>query len=138
MRRPIALGAAALLTLVVSAGAAAKVHHVEGQVPKLVVLEPDSGDTVRAPFPLRYSVTGFRLGGAPYGHIQVYVGSLRGLRLDVTPTKQAGEVIVPSHPLLSGKRTLIFALARPNHTLLVNRESRVTVRDVVITGRRGA
>ena len=132
------LVAVALATLTAAGAATASQHCVASQLPRLTILSPRSGETVRAPFKVRYSVAGFRIGAAPYGHIRVYVDRVGGLRFDLAARGQSGETAVPDHPLLSGRRDLVFVLVRANGTRVPGAKATFTLRDVVIEGRRGA
>jgi hypothetical protein len=103
-------------------------------VPRLTILSPSAGETVRAPLRVEYRVRCFRLGPAPYGHIHAWAGTPgASRRYELRPRRQAG-VVELRDPLLSGERTLTFQLARANHKLVPNRAARVVVRDVVFEG----
>lgn len=105
--------------------------------PTLTILSPTSGETVRAPFPVRYRVTGFRVGPPPYGHMHAFVGDPnRSVLIELPLTRQAGVVLFPDNKRLSGRRNLTFQLATANHKLLRNPEARFTVFNLVIEGRR--
>jgi hypothetical protein len=102
--------------------------------PRLTILEPVAGATVRAPLQVRFRVACFRVGPAPGGHLHAWVGPpASSRRFELTPTGQAGVVEVPD-PLLSGRQTLTFQLAHADHTAVANPEARVVVREVVFEG----
>jgi hypothetical protein len=102
--------------------------------PRLTILEPVAGATVRAPLQVRFRVACFWVGPAPGGHLHAWVGPpASSRRFELTPTGQAGVVEVPD-PLLSGRQTLTFQLAHADHTAVANPEARVVVREVVFEG----
>jgi hypothetical protein len=102
--------------------------------PRLTILEPVPGETVRAPLQVRFRVACFRVGPASGGHLHAWAGPPgAGRRFELTPTEQVGVVEVPD-PLLSGRQTLTFQLAHADHTAVANPEARVVVRDVVFEG----
>src|SRR5262245_25156388 len=99
--------------------------------PRLTILSPATGETVRAPPEIRFRIRCFRVGPAPYGHLHAWTGPPGASpRFELRPRRQAGTVVLPD-PLLSGRQTLTFQLARANHTPVRNRAARVVVRDVV-------
>jgi hypothetical protein len=99
--------------------------------PRLTILSPAPGETVRPPPEIRFRIRCFRVGPAPYGHLHAWTGPPGASpRLELRPHRQSGMVVLPD-PLLSGRRTLTFQLARANHSTVRNREARVVVRGVV-------
>jgi hypothetical protein len=102
--------------------------------PKLTILEPVPGQTVRAPAQVQFRVDCFRLGPSPAGHIHAWAGPPgSSQRFELRPSQRAGVVEI-SDPLLSGERTLTFQLANADHTPVPNPEARVVVPDVVFEG----
>ena len=98
--------------------------------PRLTILSPATGETVRAPPEIRFRIRCFRVGPAPYGHLHALTGPPGASpRFELRPRRQAGTVVLPD-PLLSGRLTLTFRLARANHAPVRNRAARVVVRDV--------
>jgi hypothetical protein len=99
--------------------------------PRLTILSPQPGETVRAPVDVRYRVRCFKLGATPYGHIHAWAGKPgESRRYELRPMRQAGVVQIPD-ATLSGEHTLTFRLARANHSPLRNPEARVVVRAVL-------
>ena len=131
------LAVATILLLGGSTAVAAPWDRGATTPPKLTISAPETGETVRTPFAVHYAVTGFRVGRAPLGHVRLYVDRIGGFRIDLTTLRQTGQAVVSAHPLLSGKRTLIFVLTRADGTLVLNAKARVVVPDVVIVGGKG-
>jgi hypothetical protein len=132
----LALGAVSvvLCTACAPTGAGPSASSAPCGPPKLTILSPVAGATVRAPLPVRFRIDCFRVGAAPYGHLHAWVGPPQSSpRLELRPTEQAGVVEIPD-PLLSGERTLTFQLARADHTAVRNAEARVVVSDVTFEG----
>jgi hypothetical protein len=130
MKTLIAPGIMALFLLGTDA-AAVPMRSTPCGPPRLTILSPRPGDTVRAPVEVRFRVRCFRLGAAPHGHIHAWArrpGESR--RYELRPKRQAGVVQIPD-ATLSGEHTLTFQLARANHRPLRNTEARVVVRGVV-------
>jgi hypothetical protein len=90
--------------------------------PSLRIAAPLDGSSVRAPFQVTYHVRCFPIG--QHGTIQV---SVDGIRLDLHPQTSTDTITVPDHPLLSGRRTLIFQLARPDNGPLTNPDAQVII-----------
>jgi hypothetical protein len=136
----IALVTFALVTLIAVGPASGRPEPDAGaQTPTLQILSPQPGDTLAAPFKVRYRVVGFAVGNPPLGHMNLYLGRVGASFKMVLPlTRQSGEVLVRDHPMLSGKRNLTFVLARADQTLLKAPTARVTVPGVVIEGSRRA
>jgi hypothetical protein len=99
--------------------------------PRLTILSPAPGETVRPPPEIRFRIRCFRVGPAPYGHLHAWTGPPgASSRFELRPHRQAGTIVLPD-PLLSGRQTLTFQLARANHAAVRNRAARVVVRDVI-------
>lgn len=102
--------------------------------PRLTILSPVSGETVRAPLPVQFRVDCFRVGAAPYGHLHAWAGPPQtSPRFELRVGEQAGVVEIPN-PQLSGERTLTFQLARADHTPVRNPEARVVIGGVIFEG----
>jgi hypothetical protein len=101
----------------------------------LTILSPVAGDTVRTPFPVRFRVTCVRVGRTG-AHIEIVFGSPRSMRIRLQPGAEPNLAIVPRHPLLSGRRTLLFQLARADRTLLPGVRARFRVGPLTIAGPR--
>jgi hypothetical protein len=69
-------------------------------------------------------------------HIEIVFGHPRSLRIRLQPGTQRDLTIVPRNPLLSGRRTLVFQLARADRTLLPDARARFTVGPLTIAGPR--
>ena len=102
----------------------------------LRILSPVAGDTVRTPFPVRYRVTCVRIGRTGSAHIEIVFGHPRSMRIRLQPGAEPNLAIVPRNPLLSGRRTLVFQLARADRTLLPGARARFTVGPLTIAGPR--
>jgi hypothetical protein len=126
------------LTLVLSAAAIAGAEPSASPAacgpPRLTIVSPVHGETVRPPLEVRFRIRCFRVGPAPYGHLHAWTGPLGASpRIELRPHRQIGIVVLPD-PVLSGRRTLTFQLARANHASVGNREARVVVRGVLFEG----
>jgi hypothetical protein len=128
---PASVRAAAVVAAAAVAGAPAPPARAACGPPTLTILSPHDGETVQAPLEVRYRIRCFRVGSPPSGHLHVWVGARR--RLELYPRRQAGSVGLSS-PLLSGRLTLTFQLARASHAPVRNREARVVVSDLVFEG----
>lgn len=107
-----------------------------GTAPTLTIQSPRTGETVTAPFDVAYEVTGFEV-GAGNGFLQMIVAGAENAKpIEIPLTEAKGVVKVGDDKMLTGKRDLTFALAGADHKLLANPEAQVTVRDVIIEGRR--
>lgn len=108
-----------------------------GVVPVLQILAPKDGETITPPTEVRYAVAGFGLGGDE-GRIVAFVrGVADPIHVKLELTSQSGVANLPANKLLTGKRDLVFALARADGTLLQNPEARQTVYGLTIFGGRG-
>jgi hypothetical protein len=95
--------------------------------PTLAILSPRSGETVKAPFPVRYRVRCFRVGPGS-GHLHAWLNPERnGMRVELPLRRTYGTVTFPDHPLFSGRRTVLFELARADHPRVRARMARVVV-----------
>lgn len=101
----------------------------------LRILSPVAGDTVRTPFPVHYRVGCVRVGRTG-AHIEIVFGRPRSLRILLQPGGEPNVAIVPRHPLLSGRRTLVFQLASADRKLLPGARARFTVGPLTIAGPR--
>lgn len=110
---------------------------VESQtVPTLRILYPRDGDSMALPAEIEYEVVGFDL-AASGGHLHAYLEGIADEHIVEIPLQaQSGVAVFPDDKLVTGRRSLTFELVRSDHTPLGNPEARVTVRDVVIIGRR--
>jgi hypothetical protein len=73
--------------------------------PRLTIVSPTPGETVRAPLRAQFSGRCFLLGPAPYGHIHAWTGPPgTSPRFELRPRRQAG-VVELRDPLLSGRHT---------------------------------
>jgi hypothetical protein len=105
--------------------------------PRLAILSPTSGETVHAPFPVRYRIRCFRVGSG-LGHLHAWLNPERnGMRIELPLRRMDGTVTFPDHPLFSGRRTVLFELARADHTRIRARAARVVV-PLMIEGSRSA
>ena len=112
--------------------------QAEASVPTLIILSPSTGDTVMAPVPIRYRVTGLdiRPGGS---YLQLHLGEPGSSPMFEFPlTRAMGVVFLQPDPMLSGRRTLTFELALADHHPIQNPEAQVTLRNVIVEGDRGA
>src|ERR1700730_18746012 len=100
------------------AGATGSQGGARSCAPSLTILSPVAGETVRTPFVVRYRVTCIRIGRAGGAHIELVFGQPRSMRIPLQPGTARDLAIVPRNPLLSGRRTLVFQLARADRTLL--------------------
>jgi hypothetical protein len=124
-----------MLTLVLSAAAIAGAEPSASPAacgpPRLTIVSPEPGETVRPPLEVRFRIRCFQVGPAPYGHLHAWTGPLGASpRIELRPRRQIGIVVLPD-PVLSGRRTLTFRIARANHAPVRNREARVVVRGVL-------
>ncbi len=136
------VGAATSAVLVVLTLASGQAHaKTDAQTrsrPYLVILAPIDGAKVEAPFPVRYRITGFRV-GPEAGHMNVYTGVVgHSFKLEVPLTRTSGTVRVPDHPMLSGYRDITFVLVRADGSILTQPSARFRVEDVLISGSRSA
>jgi hypothetical protein len=106
-----------------------------GVQPILVVSSPRPGATVTPPWPVRYTVTGLRVGPAHPAIILVgLVGQSRTIRL--TATRQSGVVKVPDDRFFSGRRDVVFTLVRSTGEAYGNRGASYVVKNLIIAGNR--
>jgi hypothetical protein len=126
---------AALVAACAAGGGAPAADGHACTTPTLAILSPRSGWTVRAPFPVRYRVRCFRV-GAGSGHLHAWLNPERnGMRIELPLRRTYGTVTFPAHPLFSGRRTVLFELARADHARVRARAARVVVR-LMIEGLR--
>ncbi len=105
-------------------------------VPTLRVLSPKDGETITPPTVVRYTVTGYTLteGG---GRMLAFIGSLADrVSVELQLGNEPGLAYLPANKLLTGRRDLTFALAKPDGSLLANPESRATIYGLTIQGGR--
>jgi hypothetical protein len=108
-----------------------------GVVSALQIIAPKDGQTITPPTDVRFAVVGFEL-GADAGSIVAFVrGVADPVHVELDLTEKVGVASLPANKLLTGKRDLVFALARPDGTLLTNPEARATVYGLTIQGGRG-
>jgi hypothetical protein len=98
----------------------------------LIILSPRSGETVTAPIPIRYEVLEVEIGEGV--HLHAYVDSTDATPIEIPLRAASGTARLPSHPLLGGRRDLIFQLVRDDHTPLPG--ARVVLHDLIIEGER--
>jgi hypothetical protein len=106
-----------------------------GTVPTLQILELQDGARLSLPAAIHFAVTGFRVGPGS-GRIVAITGDTSRPMIELQLTESPGVAYLPDDKMLTGKRDLTFALTQPDGTLVANRESRVTVFDVLLAGRR--
>lgn len=136
MRRFLLL--ATMVGLLGACGSSGPTKLPEAQVkgpetPALRILSPQAGDTVTAPVPVSYAVTGYQAGLA----LAAFPGDTSGYRADLPLAAASGTVLLDDKAF-SGKRTLTFALEGSDHTLVPGSSARVSLADVVIEGGRDA
>lgn len=127
--------------LVVALGAAAAVAAAPTAPcgpPKLVIHSPSSGDTVEAPFPVRYTIRCFKVGGESGGYIRAFIRTSSPRDVELRPKTQSGVVRFPDMKMLSGRRDVTFQLARGDGSLVRRPTARVTLEDLIIAGSRSA
>jgi hypothetical protein len=108
-------------------------------VPTLKVLQPTDGETITLPAEIYYEVTGLEAGDSPYyAYMNVFVGEdpEESFQIEIPLESQSGVAELPDDKRLPGRKDLTFQLARADHTLLSNPEAIVTIRELVIEGRR--
>lgn len=133
------VAAIAVLGFALAAAGAQASPAVDRATPTLVILSPHNGQEVVSPFVVRYRVTGFAVGKPLRRYLHAYTGKPgASFRIELPLLRQAGQVTVPDHPMLSGRRNLTFVLARANHQDLRNPEARFTVYRLLISGSRSA
>ena len=106
-----------------------------GVRPVLTIRSPRSGDTVTPPWPVRYSLTGLKVGSSSPVRIRVAVaGQPRTIQLTVT--RPFGVLEVPDDRFWSGRRDVVFTLLRSNGSAYVNARASYTVTNLTIAGSR--
>lgn len=110
-------------------------HAGEGSRPTLRILSPKDGEEAGVPFPVRYDVTGFKVGEAK-GHIHAFMEGIDDPHLIEIPLEEPSGVVFVGDKLLTGRRDLTFVLAQADHSPLENPEAKVTIRNLTIFGGR--
>lgn len=89
------------------------------------------------PAEVRYEISGFA-GGLPAGvHLHAVLGNpADGYRIELALAGLVGVATLPDDKMLPGRRDLTFVLAQPDHTPFPNPQASVTIRGLLITGRR--
>jgi hypothetical protein len=110
---------------------------VAGSVPALEILSPKPGATLPLPGQISYRVTGLAVETGNI-HLRVYIAGSDGGRVDVPLPDESGVALLPDvkNSFLVGKHDLIFQLTTDDAVALPNSESKVTVSDVTVEGRR--
>jgi hypothetical protein len=103
--------------------------------PVLVIRSPRPGQTVTPPWPVRYVITGLKVG--PARPVVILVG-LVGLNrtLQLTATRQSGVVKVPDDRFFSGRRDVVFTLVDGAGEAYSNRGASYVVKNLIIAGNR--
>jgi hypothetical protein len=136
---PGALVAAGLVVWVVTGvcalGAEARSGVADAVEPVLTIQSPRSGETVTPPWPVRYAVSGLRVG--PTHPVRILV-SLAGLNrmVHLTAARQTGVVDVPDDRFFSGRRDVVFTLLRGDGTPYTNKGASYTLTNLIIAGSR--
>ena len=110
--------------------AAGDIQEAEG--PMLTVSSPASGATVTAPVSIRYQVHGIEVGEGM--HLHAFIDSTSATPIEIAIQGSTGAAVLPSHPLLGGRRDLILELARADHRRVQG--ARVVLHDLIIEGER--
>ena len=125
----------AALTAACAAGGTTTATGSVSCPPQLTIVQPRPGATVEAPFPVRYRIRCFRVGRG-YGHIHAWLDpERRSVRIELRPTRLEGTLQFPDGPMNSGRRTVLFELARADHSRVRAPTARVIV-PLVIEGSR--
>jgi hypothetical protein len=103
-------------------------------VPTLRIITPKSGETVSAPVPVQYAVSGFDVGPGR-GAMQLTLGDGGGFGVSMQLSGPSG-VVYLDDPRLSGVRTLVFTLITADGRALTNAEATVRIPNVTVTGGR--
>lgn len=104
----------------------------EAAGPTLTITSPASGDTVTAPVTIRYAVLGvdFKEGM----RLLAFVDSMTATPIEIPLRGSSGTAVLPSHPLLGGRRDLILQLTRADLSPVEG--ARVTLHGLIIEGER--
>jgi hypothetical protein len=103
----------------------------------LRILTPRDNETITLPAEVRYEIAGFDAGLPPGVHLHLLIGNPAvGDPIELDLASLAGTVTLPDDKNLAGRRDLIFVLAQPDHTAFPNPQASVTIRGVIIMGRR--
>ena len=97
------------------------------RAPTLTIVAPRAHATVEAPFRVRYQVACFQVRGTR-AYLRAYLNPERdGMRFSFRLWRREGSVLFPDHPLASGRRTVLFELARADGSRVRAPSARVLV-----------
>jgi hypothetical protein len=103
--------------------------------PILIIRSPRPGATAIPPWPVRYVISGLKVGPThPVGILVGLVGLTRSMQL--TATRQSGILNVPDDRFFSGRRDVVFTLLRSTDEPYSNRGASYVVKNLIIAGNR--
>jgi hypothetical protein len=107
------------------------------QEPALSIPSLEDGGGLELPASLPYAINGY-VGGLVEGvHIQLTVDDpASGYTIDIPLTGVSGELTIPDDKLLVGQHDVTFQIVDARDVPFSNPGSRLTVSDLLITGRR--
>jgi hypothetical protein len=108
---------------------------VRSAQPVLTIVSPHTGDTVTPPWPVRFAIAGLKV--TPAHPVSIFVGIAgQSAVFHLTAKRQKGVVEVPDDRFFSGRRDVVFTLARGDGTPYPNSGASVTVANLIIAGSR--
>jgi hypothetical protein len=108
----------------------------EATAPSLQILSPKAGDDVSAPFTVRFLISGIDSATLAKLNIRMTIGNPPFYSTTLPIDGPQGSATVPDDKMLSGRRDLVFSLARADGSPLAASPSSVLVAGVTISGRR--
>jgi hypothetical protein len=117
-------------------GPVAPTSRAEATVPSLQILSPTTGESVDAPFTVRYLISGIDAQTLAKLNIRLTIGNPASYTTMLAISGLEGRATVPDDKMISGRRDLVFNLARADGAPLAGSPAAVVVSGVTISGRR--
>lgn len=108
----------------------------QATVPSLQIISPKAGDTVAAPFTVRYSISGIDTATLAQLNIRMTIGNPAFYTISLPISGSQGSVTVPDDKMISGYRDLVFSLVRVDQAPVAGSPAAVVVSGITISGRR--
>ena len=114
----------------------AAASQAETTAPSLQILSPKAGEDVSAPFTVRFLISGIDSATLAGLNLRLTVGNPPFYSTMLPIEGPQGSATVPDDKMLSGRRDLVFSLARPDGARMAASPASVMVVGVTISGRR--
>jgi hypothetical protein len=108
----------------------------EATSPSLQILSPKAGEDVSAPFTVRFLITGIDSATLARLNLRLTIGNPPFYTTMLPIDGLQGSATVPDDKMLSGRRDLVFSLARTDGAAVAASPASVMVAGVTISGRR--